>query len=80
MEHIPLGQRVQSFRVEAWLDETWREICRGTTVGRQRILAVPPTRTDRVRVVFERAKGPLCIRRIGLYAAPVAVTAWKDAT
>ena len=79
MEHIPLGQRVQSFRVEAWLDETWREIGRGTTVGRQRILAVPPTRTDRVRVVFERAKGPLCIRRIGLYAAPVAVTAEAEA-
>ncbi len=75
MEAIALGQRVQAFRVEAWLDGTWREIGRGTTVGRQRILPVPPTRTDRVRVVFERAKGPLCIRRIGLYAAPVAVTA-----
>ena len=33
-------------------------------LGCQRILAVPPTRTDRVRVVFERAKGPLCVRRI----------------
>ena len=75
MEAIALGQRVQAFRVEAWQDDTWREIGRGTTVGRQRVLAVPPTRAERVRVVFERAKGPLCIRRIGLYAAPVAVSA-----
>lgn len=79
MEHIDLGQRVQGFRVEAWLDGNWREVGRGTTVGRQRLLSVPATHTDRVRVVFERAKGPLCIRRIGLYAAPVEVEAQATA-
>ena len=49
MEHLPLGQRVQAFRVEARVDGAWVELGRGTTVGRLRLLPLPRTTTDALR-------------------------------
>lgn len=57
-EDIRSGQRVAFFRVESWHDAKWRTIASGTTIGRKRILLVPPISGTRHRVTVEGSIGP----------------------
>lgn len=73
-EYIPLGQRVISFRVEYLDNGKWQTVEtseRMTTVGYKRLLRFKTVETERIRVVFEKAKGPLCINNIEAFLAPV---------
>ena len=49
-EHLPLGQRVAAFTVEARVDGQWRQWGSATTIGRKRILVAAPIEADAVRV------------------------------
>ena len=49
-EYIKLGQRVKSFSVEIWNDNSWQEISQGTTIGYKRILKIDPVTTSKIRV------------------------------
>ena len=69
-EYIPLGQRVKSFAVEAWNGTEWKAIDaheETTTIGYKRILRFEPISTQRLRIRFLDARGPLCISRIGAF-------------
>jgi hypothetical protein len=79
-EPIALGQRVRAFHVEARVDRLWKEIARGTTIGAQRILRVPPTLADGVRLVVEDARACPLVSRLALHAAPPTVTASAEET
>jgi alpha-L-fucosidase len=72
-EDISLGQRVAAFRVEAWDGTAWRHLTSGTTIGHKRILVVPPTSAERIRVVVEDARAPAVIGAICVYSVPRAV-------
>ena len=76
-EQIRLGQRVKSFRLEAFLDGNWQIIDdEGKTIGNQvlRKLAKPVT-TDRVRLVITDSRACPCISEFSLlrHPDPVAV-------
>ena len=49
-EDITKGQRVEAFRVEAWMNGQWTQIAEGTTVGYKRIVRFPEVKTDRLRI------------------------------
>lgn len=50
-EYIPLGQRVASFSIDALgEDGQWIPIAKETTIGYKRIVQVPETTTDAVRI------------------------------
>lgn len=51
-EDVSKGQCVAAFRIEAWSSDRWVTIASGTTIGRRRIIEVPTTTTDRVRLVI----------------------------
>jgi alpha-L-fucosidase len=68
-EPIRFGQRISEFSVEAWLNDTWKEVCTGTTIGYKRLLRIPSMQTNRIRVVIKDAKGTLALSNIGLYKA-----------
>lgn len=72
-EHLPLGQRVGAFAIDAWRDGAWAEIAHGTSVGSQRLLRLAqPVRTDRVRLrVLDAAASP-ALRGFGLFLLPAA--------
>jgi alpha-L-fucosidase len=55
-EYIKLGQRVQSFTVEAWKDNAWEKVAEGTTIGYKRILRIEPVKTSRIRVNITGSK------------------------
>lgn len=67
-EAIALGQRVALFEVQAFVSGSWQRIATGTTIGHKRILQVPATTSDRVRVVIHEARGTPLIAEAGLYA------------
>ncbi|MBO3699892.1 alpha-L-fucosidase [Roseivirga sp. E12] len=68
-EHIALGQRVISFKVEAYVDGGYNEIARQSTIGYKRILRLPDTKTDKLKVTILDAKACPTISNIEVYMA-----------
>lgn len=64
-----MGQRVEEFRVEAYINGDWQEVANGTTIGYKRLLQCKPITTNRIRFIIEKARGQALIANIGLYKA-----------
>ncbi len=69
-EHIPLGQRIESFAVDARVGGKWREIATGTTIGPRRILRTPTVAADAVRLRIAGSRACPTISTLELYLAP----------
>lgn len=69
-EHLPLGQRVAEFTVEARVDGRWQELGRGLTIGPRRILRTPRVTADRVRVNLTRCLACPTLSSIEVYNSP----------
>ncbi len=69
-EYIPLGQRIQAFQIEAYIDNKWQLIDTQTTVGAKRILRFPSVTTNKIKLSITKAKACLCISEIGIFDAP----------
>jgi len=70
-EYIPLGQRVQQFTVEAFINDSWQEIASETTIGYKRILRFTTVETGKIRFNITQSKACPVISNIELYNAPV---------
>ncbi|MDR0836378.1 MAG: alpha-L-fucosidase [Tannerella sp.] len=66
-EFIKLGQRVKTFDVEVWENETWKKVISGTTVGHKRILPVEPVTTSKIRLIIKDSKACPLISNIEVY-------------
>jgi alpha-L-fucosidase len=66
-EYIQLGQRVKSFTVEAWKDNSWQKIAEGTTIGHKRILKIDLVETSKIRINITDAKACPVISNVALY-------------
>ncbi|ATL49545.1 alpha-L-fucosidase [Chitinophaga caeni] len=73
-EHIALGQRVKSFKVEALVNHVYEEIASGTTIGHKRILILPTTTTNKLKITFLDSKAAPVINELQLYLAPVILS------
>jgi alpha-L-fucosidase len=74
-EYIRLGQRVKSFTVEAFMDGSWKEVAKGTTIGYKRILRFPGVEATKVRFSITSSKGSPVVSNVGIYNAPVFMNA-----
>jgi alpha-L-fucosidase len=72
-ENISVGQRIESFRLEAWLDNTWKTVTRGTTVGYKRLLRFPTVTAQKVRLVIDSSRTSPALSSFGLYKSPPTV-------
>ena len=68
-EYIPLGQRVESFTIEVPDGDGWKTVAEETTIGYKRIVLIPQTTADKVRISIT-----------GSLACPVlsTVSLWQD--
>lgn len=67
-EHIALGQRVESFAVDAWDGGAWKEVGAATTIGQGRIVRLAqPLTTSRVRLRIVKAMAAPVIGELGVY-------------
>jgi alpha-L-fucosidase len=74
-EYIRLGQRVKAFIVEAYIDGTWKEVAKATTIGYKRILRFPGVKAAQVRFTITDSKSCPLISNLGIYNAPLILTA-----
>ena len=68
-EFIPLGQRVKSFSVDAYIKDTFERVATGVTVGNRRIVKFETIKTQRLKIDLE-AKACLLISNIEVYRVP----------
>ena len=69
-EDISKGQRVAEFAVEAKIETEWKEIAHGTTIGHKRLLKVPETESNSVRVRVIRSYGKPRLGKVKRYYIP----------
>ena len=69
-ENLSSGQRVESFVLDAWDGQGWREIARGTTVGWKRLLRFPAVTASKVRVRVLEARDKPVIAGLSLHLDP----------
>jgi alpha-L-fucosidase len=72
-ENISVGQRVESFRLEAFSNNEWKVITRGTTIGYKRLLRFPAMTTMKVRLIIEQSRNSPTLSSFGLFKAPPLV-------
>ena len=69
-EHIPLGQRIESFALDARVQGAWQEIATGTTIGPRRILRTATVTADAVRLRVTASRACPTISTLEVYLAP----------
>lgn len=74
-ENIQVGQRIERFRLEAFLGKEWKTVCSGTTVGYKRILRFNPIKTNQLRLIIEQSRLQPALAEFGLYLQPPFVSA-----
>lgn len=72
-EYTPLGQRVESFSLDAWVNNEWQEVAQATTVGHQRLLRFPAVTADRFRLRITAALAVPCLSEFSLFKEPEGV-------
>jgi alpha-L-fucosidase len=69
-EHLPLGQRVEDWALDAWRDGSWREFARGTAIGSRRLWRGDEVTTDRVRLRLTKSPVGPAIAEVSLHLEP----------
>ena len=71
-EQIAKGQRVEAFVIETLAPDGWRQVGEGTTIGYKRLVRIPETETDRLRITVVGTRLRARISRIAAYLVPEA--------
>ncbi|HXD79004.1 MAG TPA: alpha-L-fucosidase [Puia sp.] len=66
-EEIRVGQRIESFALDARVRGEWKEIASGTTVGYKRLVRFSPVTTDAVRLRILSSRLNPTVAELGLY-------------
>ena len=71
-EDITGGQHVESFKVEALVNNKWHYLTEGTTIGYKRLLRFSDCVPTKIRITISRTRATTHLSNIGLYyAAPL---------
>jgi alpha-L-fucosidase len=69
-EYIKLGQRVQEFKVSAFINGDWQNLIEGTTIGHKIIRKFPVVKTTKIKLTISKSKACPVISNLELYRAP----------
>jgi alpha-L-fucosidase len=71
-EKIALGQRVETFALDAWQDAQWREIAAATSIGSCRLVRLKePVTARRLRLRITKSAACPALAEFGLYQSPL---------
>lgn len=76
-EYIPLGQRVEQFSIDRYINGKWLPVNAYdelTTIGYKRIVRFQTQQMDKLRIRIKRAKGEICLSKVGAYHASPLLT------
>lgn len=74
-ENICIGQRIEHFKLETWIDNTWKLVTEGTTVGYKRLIRFPMVNSNKLRFTIDEARLKPALAEFGLYRQLPVVTA-----
>jgi alpha-L-fucosidase len=66
-EYIRLGQRIKHFSIEVWIDDAWKQVAEGTTIGYKKISAISPVETSKIRINITDSKACPLISNVAVY-------------
>ncbi len=66
-ENIQIGQRIEQFVLEGWINGTWQKLTEGTTVGYKRLIRFNTVTTDKVRLRILKSRLNPTLSSFGLY-------------
>ncbi len=67
-EYIKLGQRIESFGVDIWENNAWKEVATATSVGAKRLIKLEaPVTSTKVRLRITKCPVAVAISSFGLY-------------
>jgi alpha-L-fucosidase len=70
-EFLPLGQRVDAFKLERWDNGQWVEFASGTSIGNRRLLRLKePITSEKMRLSITRAAVCPALSEFGVYLEP----------
>ncbi|KAA0127245.1 hypothetical protein FY557_13825 [Chryseobacterium sp. SN22] len=71
-ENIKLGQRIEAFEAEAFLNGRWEKIASATSIGPNRLIRLPERiTTDQIRLTITQSPAAIALSDFGLYNEPV---------
>lgn len=70
-EYLPLGQRISAVKILENRNNQWEVIGEATTVGSKRLINLPPTTTQQLRIQIDGVASPM-LAELGLYYRPHA--------
>ena len=74
-EDLGIGQRVESYAVDAWNGSSWNQIASDTTIGHKKLIRLAsPVTTSQVRLRITGSRAAPGIAEIGLYKRPAGST------
>ena len=68
-EDISKGQRVESFSIEMLVNNKWIKVGEGTTIGYKRLIKIPDTNADKLRITINETRNKANISNVGAYYA-----------
>jgi alpha-L-fucosidase len=74
-EHLPLGQRVEGWALDAWTDAAWREFAIGTSIGSRRLWRGDDQTAQRVRLRITKSPVSPAISELALHREPAEARA-----
>jgi alpha-L-fucosidase len=74
-EHLPLGQRVEDWALDAGDGASWREFARGTAIGNRRLWRGDEVTATRVRLRITKAPAGPAIAELALHLEPAEARA-----
>lgn len=75
-EQIRLGQRVDAFEIDAFIDDGWKTVHSGKTIGAQLLVRIAqPLTTDRLRLRVTDSAAVPCLSEFSLYRMPAMLSA-----
>jgi alpha-L-fucosidase len=75
-EDLHVGQRVESYAVDAWNGSSWNQIANDTTIGQKKLIRLPsPVTTGQVRLRITGSRTTPTIAEFGLFKRPGGSTA-----
>lgn len=66
-EDIAKGENIRQYSIDVWADDHWVTVASGLSVGHKRIQTFAPAITNKLRLVIEKAEGPVSIKYLGFY-------------
>ncbi len=66
-ENIADGERVREYTIEAWLDNAWKTIAEGTSIGHKRIHKIPEVETTKIRINIHKFVATPQIKELSVF-------------